>query len=564
MRRINTIQNYKLFEILQQYIINKDYWKKDGFNIFNFEAGTGKSRFTKLILGQMCRLYDYKVLFVQLFKRDGQLDETVEEINSSAGKAVAYAYSSESKKTKDTKQAIQAQVLCVTHNLYKMISRGFHSELIRDRQILVIDEFIELMKPVTVNLQTIKNLWGDYSYEEAQIVADMLRRKLEYYRKCTAKQNEMIFVDFKKSEYDKYRDAIDTLIRKCEVKKEKSMLNNLQIIVQNGALWYEDGFHFYNSRYTYKLLENNIILDANGKFEYRYKISNLFNLIEQPITNEYSESTFYHFRINSGKNGIKINQDFYKKVLENIDIVSGSKILFITDLDGENQLEDAIRKHFTEYGDSFLQIQASLKVEMSINHFGGIKGLNKYRDYDTVVVLKTPNFPYICYAQNLLFYKADFMVEGSSIKLFKDDDSESIRNTIIAGEIYQALKRINRSNDKPGKYYLFSSNEEAVKIVLSQFPGIKYVYKKLRIDKKQKEPEFVSQISLSLERQKIAEEYLLKCKDDGMGQLRKNELRTKVGITDKGNFTRFLRTMTDFFVQNDIVLKGQSLLFNQE
>ncbi|MFP3427529.1 hypothetical protein, partial [Pseudoalteromonas sp. SIMBA_162] len=64
-------------------------------------------------------------------------------------------------------------------------------------------------------------------------------------------------------------------------------------------------------------------------------------------------------------------------------------------------------------------------------------------------------------------------VEVRDIEVFKHEQIEQIRKTAVAGEIYQAIKRVNRDNSRNSLIYVFSKSQDAIDIVLKQLPGVK-------------------------------------------------------------------------------------------
>ncbi|RIW32683.1 hypothetical protein D3H55_12425 [Bacillus salacetis] len=77
------------FKELEEVILNEGNWNPNVFEVFNHEAGTGKSRFVQQLLGKMSKLNSYRVFYVQRFVRDDELLHTVQRINEFAEKEVA-------------------------------------------------------------------------------------------------------------------------------------------------------------------------------------------------------------------------------------------------------------------------------------------------------------------------------------------------------------------------------------------------------------------------------------------------------------------------------------------
>lgn len=51
------------------------------------------------------------------------------------------------------------------------------------------------------------------------------------------------------------------------------------------------------------------------------------------------------------------------------------------------------------------------------------------------------------------------------IKVFHNEKVEEIRKTTVAGEVYQAIKRINRDNSQSAEMIVCTGYQEAMEIV---------------------------------------------------------------------------------------------------
>ncbi|WP_096552159.1 hypothetical protein [Ureibacillus thermosphaericus] len=117
----------EIFEELRLQVFDKNRWNDKVFFVFGYEAGLGKSRKVQQFLAEV----EDKSLYVQKFEKDGELDTTVERMNSLAGKRVAERFAGDDTKSKKArKKAIEAKVLCITHKMYSQICKGLHKDLI--------------------------------------------------------------------------------------------------------------------------------------------------------------------------------------------------------------------------------------------------------------------------------------------------------------------------------------------------------------------------------------------------------------------------------------------------
>jgi hypothetical protein len=562
---LNIIQQ-DYFKELREQIIDTNKWDKEHFVVFDHEAGTGKSREARRILGEMTKTHDHRVLYVQLFERNQELDNTVRAINEHAGRIVAERFAKDDiKSRKKREQAIEAQILCITHRMYKQICSGTHRDLLEGRGILIIDEYPDLLEKITVSREDIMHLWADYCdyrHKEIEDLAYILRDKLnEYEKKYYAIQHKkMIPLSFESEKYDKYKKAIRQLLKIRMDKEKRELLRKFQQILENGALFFEKKFHTYDASYDFVLLDNNIILDANANFDYRYRLSDKFILKNQGKVYDYAHSVFYQYNVNTSKKGLSKYLNFMQTVLGEISIEGRKGILFVTDKDNKENVEKSIEYYFASYGDNLSEIEERLNCKIAVDYFGNLVGVNTYKDFDTVVILKTPFFDYLTYSLTYFYFQKK--LPSGNIEIFKDEKVENIRKNTIAGEIYQAIKRISRDNSHSSKMYVFCDNQDIVDIVLQQFPNIQYVKREIYVAKKREEQDNPKRKE-TLYEQKIAKlrELLLEYKEAGVPSVRKKELREKLGIKDKSNFAKMLRSQHSFLQTHYIVNKGQKLIF---
>lgn len=556
------------FEQLRKQIFNQDKWRNDVFMVYPYEAGSGKSRESQRFLGEMTNQYDYRALYVQRFVKDNQLQETVARINEFAGKEIAIGITGEDNKSKKSlKKAVEAQILVCSHSMYKQFCRGLHPELISNRHILIIDERMDLIERLTISIEDIGNLWGSFTlYEQGKLaeeLAEILKEKYYHYLPLIGSLNkkEIYYVDFKEDDILKYQTALDELISLVIDKNNKMLLMKMMHLIKNGGLFFENQFHTFED-IQYIMLENNIILDANGNFDATYRIFNeLFSIQNQPLIFDYSQTTFHHFEVKTGKGSLEKYASFYQNSLEQIEFSSGSKFLFVTDKDSVDKVQEALLMKFAHVGDSLDEIEEFLNVKLEIQYFGIIIGRNDFRDFDKVVILKTPNYTYLDYCTLFHYYQKLGGNPIGNIQVFKHEQVEAIRKSVVAGEIYQALKRINRDLSKKADIYLFCDNQETIDIVLNQLQNVQYVKHEMTIENKRKKSDSKRREQSTFNKKiALVQEALVACAKK-VSSIRKKELREQVGILDKHLFAKILKTLDSFLQANHIESQGQKLIF---
>jgi hypothetical protein len=553
------MSNY--FHGLYEQIMDRSKWDADRFMVFGHEASSGKSQMTFRFIGEMTKTSNDRILFVQKFTRDDELINTVSKINEHAGDTVAVKFSKEDTgKSKRKQQAVESQVLCITHQMYLVICKGERTELIIDRNILIIDEFPDIMEKVFLSSEDIGNLWiKNYKYDKHKTLDEIvyLLRDLLYKKKAHKLSDRLLLVEFNNEVQNRYKKGIYDLLSTVSDDVDRKILSTINYLLLYGGYMYENAFHTYREDINYKMLQNNIILDANASFETKYTISNKFHTINQPKIFDYSNTTLHHNVIKTGKCNLKNYITFNEKVLSKVLPENREKILFVTDSEREKGLSTTISDYFISLGYSKKEVEMIFEEKIRIDHFGNLIGVNTYRDFDTVVIMKTPNYDYVTYVLN--YYHMTRNKKDSELQLFKHEEIESLRESTVAGEIYQAIKRVNRDNSKNCDIFLFIDNDKVVNILLSQFPNIQYIKEQFDVDSKKntskKEKKFDIKVS-------IAKKILLQHKAKGETFIKKGELRKLVGENDAGNFRRVLLNMKVFFEEEDIYEEGQKIIFN--
>src|SRR5690625_2822251 len=376
------------FDELEEQIMNKEKWDRKRFHVFNHEAGSGKSQNTFRMLGKMfqrktCKLLaetskNYRVLYVQHFVKDEQLIITAEKINTYAGKKVAMAFDSDDNKSKKRRKlAEESPILCISHNMYLQICCDNNEYLLENRDILIIDEYPDLLKKVSIEDNDIGHLWMESFKYKSNIIEELASKFRKWYNNRSyqpdqLKTNQMQFIDYTDKEYEIFKNELERIISSISINKDKEIFIKFQQMLENGCFFYEKGFHTFDNRLKFKLLENNIILDANAGFDHRYNLSKLFHVRKQPLYFNYSHSTLHHFKINTGKNALSKLNDFPEKVYEQLTPEQKENLLLITDLDNKKHFEKDLKDRFLTLGVDNDKIQELIDKKVKIDYFGNI------------------------------------------------------------------------------------------------------------------------------------------------------------------------------------------------
>jgi hypothetical protein len=544
------------FGDLREQIMNEEIWVQHKFVVYSYEAGSGKSKNTFRFLAEMTRERSHRVLYVQRFVKDDELYNTVTTINLHAGKIVAEGIHSKMG-VREKKKCIDAQVLCISHQMYLQICRGKRNELIKNRDILIIDEYPDLVERITLAMSDVSELWGkSLNNEYLEELANLLRIKW-YECKNNSKQGNMQYVDFGEKEFETFKKTfIQTSDKMPEIIGEP-LLEKLQQILSNGCYFHENAFHTFNNQLKLYPLKNNIILDANGSFDYRYRLSSQF-IVKEPVKfYDYSTSTLQHFTIKTDKTSLKKQINLAERIFEKISLENKEKTLIVTDKDNAEDVGKKVSEYLSLLGFS----KEEIDKRVSIDYFGNLIGVNTYRDYDTVVVLKTPFFDYLSYALTYLYFQSKDGRDMKDITVFKNADVESIRKTVVGGEIYQAIKRINRDNSHPAQLIVCTDYQEAIDVAVGQLPNINYECDNLKVNKfKVNElPE-----NATIARVVKAEKFLLEQMEAGVKKVQKKLLKDLVGVKNSGNFKRtILNNLAPFIKQHEIEITNNWIILNK-
>ncbi|MEI0738831.1 DEAD/DEAH box helicase family protein [Paenibacillus sp. JTLBN-2024] len=557
------IFDIKYIAELKEQITNPDKWNKNQFIAFNYEAGTGKTTLAQRILGEMKYDSSNKVLYVQRFSKDDQLKKTVDAINSfTGGRKVAYSFESGNnrKEQRRLKKLIPIyEVLCITHNMYIQICKGEHKELIQNRSILIIDEYPDFLRMVPISSSEISDLW--YMSKKIGLGIEEMATLLRDLNDQHGKPMWFNYLKLDNSAYEKYRKSIKSALTKIDDKEMLKVLQKCQHLFNNGGFLHEGGFLSFDEKHQMVMLKNNIILDANAGFDYRYALSDKFVVNHQKKVFEYDNQTFHHFDVKTTKTALKNDVNFERDALLKISLEGKKAVLFVTQQSSVENVRTAIVNHFLKHGNSIEEIERNLNCKIKIDYFGHIIGVNTYRDFDMVVLLKTPNYEYSAYAMTYFYYKLLDSKPIEDVLMYEHAEVENIRKTVIAGEMYQAIKRINRDNSQHTDIYIFSDSQDVIDLVLKELPKIKYLKKEMGEEKKNKGKERVEKIENT--KSSKVKAMLIETKEAGIPSISKKELREKLEIHDAPYFGRMLKSssMELFLNSNNMINKGQKIIF---
>ncbi|KZB89816.1 hypothetical protein A2U94_19490 [Bacillus sp. VT 712] len=158
------------------------------------------------------------------------------------------------------------------------------------------------------------------------------------------------------------------------------------------------------------------------------------------------------------------------------------------------------------------------------------------------------------------FYNSIEGLPSHSFSVFKNRDVEAIRLSSIAGEIYQAVRRVARDNPNTVRIYVVNDNQDVMNMVREQMPNIQYYMHQIHLNKSADSEKQKVQ-SLKSAKVKMAKEIIIKSKESGDPFINKRDIRVKLDIKSSPNFTQILSELETFLDVNKIENIGQKLVF---
>jgi hypothetical protein len=456
----------------------------ENFVVYGLEPGAKKSFLTDQIIAKNYETaYSRTFLIAKKFKTAVQ--ESVNRINEQSHHVIATGITSDNWGEFQGSLSIlpHIPVIVITHERYLNLSLNpeIQSFFEHNRHTLIIDEFLA---PPTITFS---------EYEHNKIINYLQSRTLrnELDNLCDSFFSEVTFRRGDKSKIIACSPSID--IERLSEFKKKVSANRNAIMFPNLVMEYLDGlktlsrchcYHYggritaYDERIKLWGLKNNIVLDANAGIDKRYNCSPVMILDVQPKINDFSNSKIRIVSLNSSKAGKKLIVDYHEKIAQAIRLCKSNddKTLIVCHKEEENEL---LIPQLIQQGFSVGIGDAYDGEDLAVAHFGDILGKNQWRDFNQVWCIATPNLTIEAY---VLF--RDFFLnigrredEISTCRKqggygFHDEELEDIRIGYLVGEIYQAVRRIDRNNQHGSEIYLVTKSQRVIDDLIRQLPGI--------------------------------------------------------------------------------------------
>lgn len=457
--------------------ITEDETGTDKFTVIPIEASIGKSRSTDRIVGEYIANGGTRTfLIIKPFIKD--VKHTVAAINQCNDyETVAIGITSDDwKKYRHALYTLlDVPVIVTTRERYKQLctNRKIAKEF-ANRHTLIIDEALD------VDVYSFSE--NDLKWAESKLPSTLHEMLLKVcdglliaIQRLRPKEHAHHIVPC----YPKLGDGVDLrnframVYANLDVVEEESreqvrkfvtrveMLYGNPCYYQNGTLYARDeSFH----RFT---LQNNIILDANGRMDATYKYDPCVSVDNMPLLTDHSQWTLTQVKFTSSASNIGQSDNYWEKVCELIKQkqTNNSRTFVVCHNKHQGNLDEMVKRQ---------------GINVEIEHFGNIVGKNDWRDYDQVWIVGTPNVPAPVYPLRYAAAKGTTiprttiqMVRGSGKLTFADSWLESIKHSYVLCEVYQAIKRINRDNSKPAQVFVVTSDDKLISDLAAQMKNIR-------------------------------------------------------------------------------------------
>lgn len=494
----------ELLEKQKQVLVNDIVFgeKTDYFKIHSMEAGTGKTRTAEYALAKMVKETGHNAILVRNFNKD--CDESAKLINDMVGDEVVLPYYNTPNRIRFPTQNdfSNYRIVAITHQRYLQLSKNSKQKniFIKDRDTLVIDEYIDDVKRLIFSKEKV------YTFNAILMFDVILHRQ---YMKIISEIEDILLTNASKNKYQELRISSRNSINKevnylkrliksnMNSEKVKSIINSISdnngidtsliekistvnqlcrevecikqfysqpVILHAGVIYAPD------SRVGYWTLERNIILDASAELQPAY-IANpkMFRITNKEKVLDHSNWILTNVIVNSTRSGKEKYSNFYDKVNEYLSKNFDTNSMLLIGNKNEIPLISCIEEENKAY-------------------FGNLIGSNAWHELKNVAIIQSPNISDVDYllkhlhfTRYLRLYSRRYIwatrKDGKGIRAthaFTDEGMENIRVHFISGEIYQAIKRVNRCMNGKTNIILFCNYDKVVNLIREHLKGCRF------------------------------------------------------------------------------------------
>jgi hypothetical protein len=450
----------------------------------------------------------------------------------------------------------------------------------KDRGILIIDEFIDMVKgsDISLNIKYIAEFETNLQERTYRNLYSQCVSEIEEYLKSdkkmqtffNSKQNNIIITKRinKLKTVIKQDKGIKFNVSKAQILKKIDELKHFynQTCVVDGNTIY-----CTNRNIGYWRLDNNIILDASGKLNPYDGLG--FKILNQTKVLDHKQWTFNIIKTNTSKSAKERAINFYQEINSKVD----DETLVVGNVNDEQYIEAKFK-----------------------NHFGNLTGSNQYRDLKNCILCHNPNMPYRQYALEYIYYYSSKLKHGkidnrnswsgsnqgtgdTKVFRFNEVKFEEYRQKRNVNEIYQAIKRVNRQMKYDSIITIYNNDMEQMERLLNMFEGDYTLetfdntieFEKTKMEKYNEDRKTNSHASKFIT---LCGD-IMKLKHIDMQQEKKNrkgEYIVQEGIYKKKAISEYLKVdkknmsklfndkdVIDYIARHKVIMKGQTLDFTE-
>lgn len=376
-------------------------------------------------------------------------------------------------------------IIFITHQMYKSLAENEvkRKDFSKGRNLLVIDEFINMCDVTTLDKISLEKLRADLIYIDIQEKFDNAVIELKkFFDKIQTNGNDkesklhifnsntkyqQVLKKFKSIKKD-VKNTFSSEQKSSFFKQhKKSIFNALDDVLEfyNGTCILERGVLYTpKRRLDYWFLEKNILLDASAN------INNVYKLRKRQFKDvlgkkfhvlDHQNWTIELIEINTTSTTKKSYDNFFAICDSILSKLGKHQTLVVTQM---SECIDSNKNKTIEYFDT-----------PHLNYFQKMLGDNTYKSLHNVMIAHTFNLSEKQYILEYLYYSEKRLNSDEDIKVttpnrrrkFSNTEIEQYKIGRIANEFYQAIKRVNRDMEEDTTAVIITKDVEAVNLVCS-------------------------------------------------------------------------------------------------
>ncbi len=479
---------------------------RDLFNVLDPECTAGKSVIVCYTIAELYLKTRETTGTVIVKNFDLEVNQTVNRINQLTAERTAIGISASN--WKDERSNLdQYHTVVITHSRYWQLLKNkeldkflkFYRGI--ERRNFIVDEYCDLAKKKSFGVQKPEKLSKpvpeefEYLDELSKLLDREPRKDFDLLIEPIVKEvslhrheeKKMFFAKFQfnKVLFNRVKSLVKANFKGASGVSKNQFLNRLEdisLLLRYGGVINNNTISFCDPSVRYMGFSNNIILDANGGFDHKYALNEKLKVIPQGNFRDFSQAKIYMYRVNSSKNGIKKAINYFKECGK----------LMAKHVGNNDKALVVIHKEFMDASDFEQHILPLTKNHsISVDWYGNLQGKNDYGNFNKVFILGTPRNNSVDYVLQYHYHtlkpinkqRTLRMVGNGETYAFKNRDMDKLRITQSAGDIYQAILRIDRNRESfTGEIFLMCKDSDVEKLILKQFKGnIKKITKSLDI-----------------------------------------------------------------------------------